>query len=321
MPDFVARLAQRGAGLHAGAAPQPTAAPWAAAPCGGPADITIGPESGAARDSELPAPAPPRRAMPEDGALPTAPARTSELAVLAAAARSPEPASILPRDHSSALPAARLAEALSPPPKPRIEEAIVAKQPRPPAQVVAAPLRGDPTPAPPPLAVKAGPALRSLDTDAVPAETPAPPSSAVKAGPALRSLDTDAAPAETPAVAFRTAAKANPPPGDPPANTAPQPPRTANPTASAPPGNRSAPSAAVARPVSVLALPQSTRPATSPMTDAAAPEQRPIQVRISRVEVRASQPAAMSGPRPARAVRQGFGAMQMARSWLGRSFY
>ncbi len=296
MPDFVSRLAQRGAGLRASAAPQPTAAPWTAAPCGGPADIAIGPEPGAARGPELPAPAPPRRAILGDGALPTAPARTSEPAVLAAAARSPEPASILPRDHSSALPAARLPEALSPPPKHRIEEAIVADPPRPPAQVVAAPSRGDPTTPPPPPAVKAVPALRSLDIDAAPAETPAAP-------------------------AFRTAAKANPPPRDPPANTAPQPPQPANATASAPPGNRSTRSAAVARPVPVLALPQSTRPATSPTTDAAAPEQRPIQVRIGRVEVRASQPAAMSGARPARAVRQGFGAMQMARSWLGRSFY
>jgi hypothetical protein len=57
------------------------------------------------------------------------------------------------------------------------------------------------------------------------------------------------------------------------------------------------------------------------MPEAMTPEQRPIQVRIGRVEVRASAPAVPPGPRPARTGGQGFGAMQLARSWLGRSFY
>jgi len=272
MPDFVARLAQRGAGLRTSAAPQPAAAPWAAASLGGPADIAFESEPGAAYRSELSAPA-----------------------VFAEAAPSPAPASALAIDHSRAPPTSRLPEALSPPtPKATIEQAIVAEPPRPPAHIAAVPSRDELARTLHPRVATAVPAMRYLDPGGAQAETPA-------AAPA--------SPAE---------AKANPPPGNPSASAAPQPPRPANAAASAPPPRDLT---AAARPVPILTLPQSTRPATAPMPDAAAPEQRPIQVRIGRVEVRASQPATVSGPRPARADGQGFAAMQMARAWLGRSFY
>ncbi len=71
----------------------------------------------------------------------------------------------------------------------------------------------------------------------------------------------------------------------------------------------------------MLALPQAVRPVAGAMPEAAVAGTRPIHVRIGRVEVRATPPAAPPGPRPVRTGGQGFGAMQLARSWLGRSFY
>jgi hypothetical protein len=54
--------------------------------------------------------------------------------------------------------------------------------------------------------------------------------------------------------------------------------------------------------------------------EAAPPEQRPVQVRIGRVEIRANQPVP---PAPTRVQRAdgGFASMHLARAWLSRSFY
>ena len=102
MPDFVTRLAQRGAGLRTGAAPQPAAAPWAAARLGGPADIVMEPEANAARRGEPPGPAAPRLSILEEGPRPSVPEATTERTVAAEAPRAPTPAVVL-RDNSSAL--------------------------------------------------------------------------------------------------------------------------------------------------------------------------------------------------------------------------
>ncbi|HEV2098272.1 MAG TPA: hypothetical protein VGR45_05030 [Stellaceae bacterium] len=136
--------------------------------------------------------------------------------------------------------------------------------------------------------------------------TSGPP--AAKAAPAVHLPEPNLAPTEAPAVPLhRKEGEPDRKLADAPASPPPQVSSRVN-------------AAAPGQTVPVLALPQSARPSIAAMPSAAAPEMRPIQVRIGRVEVRATPPAATPGPRP-RAGAQGFGAMHMARSWLGRSFY
>ena len=279
MPDFVSRLAQRGAGLRSSAAPQPASAPWAAARLGGPADIVMEPEPGMALLPEPPALAAPRRSPLTEGPAPVEAAAVTRPAVVAETPRASAVSVALPSEPSPGPPASQPQDALS--------------APQAPANTAAALSRVDL--APPPPAAPVAPVARFPDPDIAPVEMPAAPGS-------------------------RSEAKAGLLPGNRPANPAPQVPRPAS--AAAPAPARELPAAlAATRAVPVLTLPQSVRPAASTMPEAATAEQRPIQVRIGRVEVRAAQPAAAPGPRPAQAGTQGFGAMQLARSWLGRSFY
>jgi hypothetical protein len=274
MPDFVTRLAQRGAGLRPSAAPQPTAVPWASARLAGPADIIMESEPSAAGHLQPYGSAAPRHSILGEGPPASAPEAATELAVVAETGRQPTPVPLLARDPPFVLPASSSLGDLSPPP----------------ARTTAALSRDDP----------------ALELT----------SPVAKAAPAMRYLATDIAQAEISAATIaRSEAQANLPPGNPPASLAPQPPSPADAIVSAHPRNR---------PVPVLALPQATRPAVAAMPEAATLEQRPIQVRIGRVEVRAApaaSTAAVPGPRAANVGGQGFGAMQLARSWLGRSFY
>ena len=154
MPDFVSRLAQRGAGLRSSAAPQPASAPWAAARLGGPADIVMEPEPGMALLPEPPALAAPRRSPPTEGLALVATAALTLPAVVAETPRASAVSIALPSESSPGPPASQPQDALS--------------APQAPANTAAALSRVDL--APPPPAAPVAPVARFPDPDMAPLE-------------------------------------------------------------------------------------------------------------------------------------------------------
>jgi hypothetical protein len=296
MADFVANLARRGAGLHL---PRwrPSLPLIGALDAGEAPDISI--ESEAPRQGGMPfehaeiLASPGSLVPPESAPQPAAPdsieLRPAEAAVAVqsgnSAATAELPVSDRPHRPAPAVPVLVLSPGAEPLASPGDQPVSRSNDEQPPrAESALLPVSAPDISSGP---VPTAPRREPLQHPASPAELPDQPSSLTRALP--RRMGDPAAKGPYPS----TAAIAQPTiPGS----------SVVHP----PTGDRRVP---------IVALPQAPAP-----RQAQPPEQRPVQVRIGRVEIRANQPAPPAPPRAQRAAG-GFASMHLARAWLSRSFY